>query len=100
MENNVRHVFNTVRGRASFGLAAAIIASMLLLMPAMGCSNSEPAPTGTEEESDRTQTQREVIPTEGAEDEGDREENFTHGDLRLIDAADQGDVETLRRLLQ
>ena len=100
MKNHFRRDFKTLRGRAALGLAATIIASVALLLPAEGCSTSEPTLTGTEEESDRTQTQREVIPTEAVEDEWDREENFTHEDLRLIDAADQADVETLRRLLQ
>ena len=100
MENYNTHIFKILQCKATIRLVAAIVASLVLLSPAMGCATSEPSPTDTKKETDRTQIPREIAPTEEAADERDQGENFTQEDLRLIDAVDQGDVETLRRLLQ
>ena len=100
MKNHDSHIFKILQGRSIIGLTTAIIASLILLSPAMGCTTSESSHTATKKEMDRTQTPQEIIQTEEAEDERDQDEHINQEDLRLIDAVDQGDVETLRHLLQ
>ena len=96
MENHFSYTLNMLpKCRATIGLATSIIAILVLLSPAMGCTTAEPAPTETDSEADRSQTQHETIFTEEAGN------HFTdEPEERLIDAVDQGDIETLRRLLQ
>ena len=96
MENHSSHIFKTLQGRAATRLAAAIIISLMLLSSATGCAASQTPPAETGTETDHTLTPGEVIP---AEDPTEQERHFAEEDLRLIDAIDQGDTETLRRLL-
>ena len=104
MANLVGHLFRPARGPHSFLLAAAIIAGMLFLSAAIGCGTSEPPRGSAEQDTRPSQTSRGIIHSEDVENQLDGESgqgvNPNEPDVRLIDAVDHGDVETLRRLLR
>ncbi|MYC32902.1 MAG: hypothetical protein F4X64_06960 [Chloroflexi bacterium] len=101
MKNHVSGIRNILRRRTVLAPAGIVAGSIILLSLATGCGASGPAPASTQERTSSIQQTPQVSNSADGENvEVIRVGSRADLQLRLFEAALEGDTETLRRLLR